>query len=90
MSSNLANAGYMTCWYGSDGQNTGADSGNVANIGDGWHVEDTSEWGNEWQTSALFMYWPDSAGTLTGNDCPETLPVPPGERVPFEDQPRPH
>jgi len=90
ISSNFAHAGSLTCWYGSDGQSTGADSGNVADVEDSWYVVDTSEWGNEWQTSALFMHWPDSQGRLSGNDCPDTLPVPVGERVPFEDQPQAH
>jgi len=91
MSSNLAHAGRLTCWYDSEGVSTGADSGNVADADDAWDLVDVSHWGNEYQTSALFMYWSDSQGTMDGSDCPEFVPdVDEFGHMPMDQRPRPH
>ena len=79
MSASLAQAGDLTCWYDSEGVNSGADSGNVAHaeggwrIDDGWRVEDVSYMGDEQKSSAMYIYLGGDDRSLDGDDCPETL-----------------
>jgi len=87
--SSLAQAGDLTCWYDSEGMNTGADSGNVAHAEDGWRIVDVSHWDNEHQTSAMYIYLGDDDRSLNGGDCPDTLgDVDDNGYLSYEDRPR--